>query len=192
MTSSEWLRQYRENHNLDWTNSYSCPLHHYAPRNSSNFHNQDASMLNLRDHWQVLLASNQMIYPKSQLLHSGFPQVHAADEHRRDKLFPNYQRPTTYGYGVATDFRDEPQPLLQYLKERSLYGKLKCSYIINLLIQAHNTIDAIVVDVRLNLMKVNQVCIMIARPSVISKMGVQGKFYRENLAEAVHICCMVV
>ncbi|GAY34535.1 hypothetical protein CUMW_012010 [Citrus unshiu] len=118
MTSSEWLRQYRENHNLDWTNSYSWPLHHYAPRNSGNFHNQDASMLNLRDHWQVPLASNQMIYPESQLLHPGFPQVHAADEHRRDKLFPDYQRPTAYGCGVATDFRDEPQPLLQYLKEK--------------------------------------------------------------------------
>lgn len=118
MTSSEWLRQYRENHNLDWTNSYSWSLHHYAPRNSGNFHNQDASMLNLRDHWQVPLASNQMIYPESQLLHPGFPQVHAADEHRRDKLFPDYQRPTAYGCGVATDFRDEPQPLLQYLKEK--------------------------------------------------------------------------
>lgn len=46
-------------------------------------------------------------------------------------------------------------------RERSLYGKLKCSYIINLLIQAHNTTDAILVDLRLNLMKVNQVCIMI-------------------------------
>lgn len=118
MTSSEWLRQYRENHNLDWTNNYSWPLHHYAPRNSGNFHNQDASMLNLRDQWQVPMASNQMIYPESQLSHPGLPQVHAADEHRRDKLFPDYQRPTAYGCGVATDFRDEPQPLLQYLKER--------------------------------------------------------------------------
>lgn len=43
----------------------------------------------------------------------------------------------------------------------SVYGKLKRPYIINLLIQAHNTTDAILVDLRLNLMKVNQVCIMI-------------------------------
>lgn len=43
----------------------------------------------------------------------------------------------------------------------SIYGKLKCSYVINLLIRAHNTTDAIFVDLRLNLMKVNQVCVMI-------------------------------
>lgn len=118
MTSSEWLRQYRESQNLERTNNNSWPLNFYAPRNSGNFLGQDTSRLNLLDQWQVPLASNQMIYTESPMLHPGFPQVHAADEHRRDKLFPGYQRPTPYGCGGVTDIRDEPQPLLQYLKEK--------------------------------------------------------------------------
>ncbi|KAJ0018645.1 hypothetical protein Pint_10547 [Pistacia integerrima] len=118
MSSSEWLRQYRENQNLDRANSHSWPLHFYAPRNSGNFHGQDASWFDPSNQWLAPLASNQMVYTESTPLHPGLPQVHDADEHRRDKLFHGYQRPPPYGCGVATDFRDEPQPLLQYLKEK--------------------------------------------------------------------------
>ncbi|KAI9198264.1 hypothetical protein LWI28_012754 [Acer negundo] len=121
MSSSEWLRQYRENQNLE---------HFYAPRHPSNFQGQDnnaASRLDPFLQWQApMTTTNQMIYTESQPMQSVFPQVHHfADEHRRDnnsnKLFHGYQRPTPYGgCGAVTDFREEPHPppLLQYLKEK--------------------------------------------------------------------------
>ncbi|XP_044461607.1 protein SMG7L-like isoform X2 [Mangifera indica] len=117
LSSSEWLRQYRENHNLDRAHSHSWPLHFYAPRNSGIVHGQDTSWYDPSNHWQAPSASNQMIYTESTPLHPGYAQVHDLDEHRRDKLFHGYQRAPPYGCGVATDLRDEPQPLLQYLKE---------------------------------------------------------------------------
>ncbi|KAH7568907.1 hypothetical protein ACOSP7_012009 [Xanthoceras sorbifolium] len=119
MTSSEWLRQYRENQNLERANSHSWPLHYYAPRNPGNFQGQDASRFDPFLQWQAPMTTNQMIYTESPLMHSGFQQVQgAADEHKRDKLFHVYQRPTPYGCSAVTDFREEPQPLLHYLKEK--------------------------------------------------------------------------
>ncbi|RVW95864.1 hypothetical protein CK203_025795 [Vitis vinifera] len=53
-------------------------------------------------------------------LHSGSTLVYGVDEQRREKLFHGYQRPFPYGYGAATDLRDEQQQLLQYLKEKEL------------------------------------------------------------------------
>lgn len=38
----------------------------------------------------------------------------------------------------------------------SIYGKLKRPYIINLLIQANNTTDAFLIDLRLNLKKLTK------------------------------------
>jgi hypothetical protein len=117
MTSSEWLRQYRENHNLGQGNSYIWPVHSYAPGNLGNVQDHEASKFGVFDRWGNPMAYNPSVYMESPQLQSALPLVYSADEHR-EKLFHGYQRPSPFGCGAVTDMRIEPQPLLQYLKEK--------------------------------------------------------------------------
>ncbi|XP_010108172.2 protein SMG7L [Morus notabilis] len=99
MTSSEWLRQYRENHAWPW------PSYFYAPGNIGNSDNP--------------LASNPTVHMESPPLYPPFsPDYAAADAQRREKLLYGYLRPSPFVCGAVTDMRSEPQPLLQYLKEK--------------------------------------------------------------------------
>ncbi|XP_022715864.1 protein SMG7L-like isoform X2 [Durio zibethinus] len=118
MTSSEWLRKYRESCNLDQGNGHALPINYYAPGNSRNFPTPDASRYGLFDQYGVPPVSNPTMFTESSILPSGFPLVYGMEEPRREKLFPGYQRPSPYGCGAMTELRDEPQPLLQYLKEK--------------------------------------------------------------------------
>eukprot|EP00257_Ricinus_communis_P013396 XP_015570819.1 protein SMG7L [Ricinus communis] len=114
MTSSEWLRQYRENHNLERTPSHVWPGNAYAAVNTGNLYGNDMSKSGLFEQFGVPLVANPLIYEESSSLHSGFPPGYGTVEHRREKLYHGYQRPSPYGCGAA----NEPQPLLQYLKEK--------------------------------------------------------------------------
>lgn len=119
MTSSEWLRQYRESRNIDRANSYARPINYCAPGNPRNFPTPDASRFGLFDQYGVPSVPNPTIYSESSILHPGFPLGYGVEEPRREKLYHGYQRPSPYGCGGAmTELRDEPQPLLQYLKEK--------------------------------------------------------------------------
>ncbi|XWS12632.1 hypothetical protein CRYUN_Cryun37aG0106700 [Craigia yunnanensis] len=118
ITSSEWLRQYRESRNLDWANNHVRPINYYAPGNPRNFPTPDASRFGLFDQFGVPCVSNPTIYTESSRLHPGFPLVYGVEELRREKQFHGYQRPSPYGCAAVTELRDEPQPLLQYLKEK--------------------------------------------------------------------------
>lgn len=119
MTSSEWLRQYRENHNLGQGNSYIWPVHSYAPENLGNFQDHEASKFGVFDRWGNPMAYKPSVYMESPSpqLQPALPLVYSADDHR-EKLFHGYQRPSPIGCGAVTDMRMEPQPLLQYLKEK--------------------------------------------------------------------------
>ncbi|KAG8634505.1 protein SMG7L isoform X2 [Manihot esculenta] len=95
MTSSEWLRQYRENHNLERTTNHGWPVHLNTAVNTGNFYGHDMSRSGLFNQWGApLAAANPLSY--------------------EERLHPGYQRPSPYGCGVVT----EPEPLLQYLKEK--------------------------------------------------------------------------
>ncbi|XVE51358.1 hypothetical protein DITRI_Ditri02bG0033900 [Diplodiscus trichospermus] len=118
MSSSEWLRQYRESRNLDRANSHAWPVNYYAPGNLRNFPTPDASRFGLFDQYGVPSVSNPTIYTESPVLHPGFPLLYGVEEPRREKLFHGYQRPSPYVCGAVTELRDDPQPLLQYLKEK--------------------------------------------------------------------------
>ncbi|CAK7350571.1 unnamed protein product [Dovyalis caffra] len=111
MTSSEWLRQYRESQNHERSTNHLWPVHSYTIGNTGNFH--DVSRSGLFDQWGTPLASDQYIYEASPQLLPGFPPVYETDD-QRNKFFYGYQRPSPYGCGVV----NEPQPLLQYLKEK--------------------------------------------------------------------------
>ncbi|KAF2297728.1 hypothetical protein GH714_002469 [Hevea brasiliensis] len=115
MTSSEWLRQYRENHNLERTTNHARPVHSYVAVNTGNFYGHDTSRSGLFDQFGAPLAAiNPLIYEERPPLHSGFPSVYGTVDYRREKLYPGYQRPRPYGCGAV----NEPEPLLQYLKEK--------------------------------------------------------------------------
>ncbi|GMI72832.1 hypothetical protein like AT1G28260 [Hibiscus trionum] len=116
MSSSEWLRRYRESRNLVRTNSHAQPINYYAPTNPVPTPN--ASRFGLFDQYGIPSVPNPTIYTESPMLHQGFPFDYGMEEPRREKPFPGYQRPTPYGCGTMTEPRTEPRPLLQYLKEK--------------------------------------------------------------------------
>ncbi|WRX28057.1 DNA/RNA-binding domain [Theobroma cacao] len=118
MTSSEWLRQFRESRNLVRANNHVSPINFFAPGNPRNFPTPDASRFGLFDQYGVPSVSNPTVNTESSIVHPGFPLAYGVDDQRREKLFHGYQRPSPYGCGAVTELRDEPQPLLQYLKER--------------------------------------------------------------------------
>ncbi|XP_061341576.1 nonsense-mediated mRNA decay factor SMG7-like isoform X2 [Gastrolobium bilobum] len=122
MTSSEWLRWYRENYKPEWTNNHMQPTHLNtpAPGNHENFLYHDTYRFNHFDRWGNPLSSNQYIYvepPGPPPLQPGFLSAFGAGEHKAS-LLNNFQRPSPYVHGAVTDMRNEPQSLLEYLKEK--------------------------------------------------------------------------
>lgn len=118
LTSSEWLRQYRENHNLESSYNYAFPSAYYYPGNLGNFYDHDASRFNVFNQLGNPFVPSPAMHTERPPMHPAFPIDYGADDQRREKLFHGYQRPSPYGCGAATDVRNEQQPLLQYLKEK--------------------------------------------------------------------------
>ncbi|XP_057429405.1 nonsense-mediated mRNA decay factor SMG7-like isoform X2 [Lotus japonicus] len=116
MTSSEWLRWYRENHK----HNYMQPtyLNPHGNGNHENFMYHDTYRFDQFDRWGNAVPSNQRVYmepPGPPPLHHGFV---GAGEHKAS-LFNNFQTPIPYGCGGAvTDLRSEPQSLLECLKQK--------------------------------------------------------------------------
>ncbi|XP_020234596.1 protein SMG7L isoform X3 [Cajanus cajan] len=120
MTSSEWLRWYRENYKPQRVNNYMQPTHLNmpGPGNHVNFLYHDAYRFGQFDRWRNPLSSNQYTYmdpPGPPPLQPGF--LSGAGE-RKASGYNNFQRPSPYGCGAVTDLRSEPQSLLESLKEK--------------------------------------------------------------------------
>ncbi|KAH1103063.1 hypothetical protein GLYMA_13G238000v4 [Glycine max] len=120
MTSSEWLRWYRENYKPERTNNYMQPTHLNSPGpgNHVNVPYHDTYRFGQFDRWSNPLPSNQYTYmesPGPPPLQPGF--LSAFGEHK-GSVYNNFQRPTPYACGVVTDPRNEPQSLLECLKEK--------------------------------------------------------------------------
>ncbi|GKV10927.1 hypothetical protein SLEP1_g22231 [Rubroshorea leprosula] len=115
MTSSEWLRQYRESRNIERASSHTWPVNYYAAVNPGNF---PTSPSGLFDQYGIPSAPNTVMHNEPSPLHPGFPHVYGIDEQRRENLFYGYQRPSPYGCGAVTEFGQDPRPILQYLKEK--------------------------------------------------------------------------
>ncbi|XP_062013132.1 nonsense-mediated mRNA decay factor SMG7-like isoform X1 [Rosa rugosa] len=106
MTSSEWLRQYRESHNLE---HHGGPNYVHPPSNLGNLYGYDTPRFHHFNQRGNLAASNPAMRIDDSTLYPGFPL---------DPGFSGYQRTSLYGCGAVTDLRNEQQPLLHYLKER--------------------------------------------------------------------------
>ncbi|KAG5023360.1 hypothetical protein JHK82_019263 [Glycine max] len=120
ITSSEWLRWYRENPPPERVNNNMQPTHLNVPGNHENFLHHDTYRFNQFDQWGNPLSPNQYTYmkpPGPQPLQPGYPCAFGAGEHITNH-FHNFQRPSPYGCGSVTEQRNEPLPLLEYLKER--------------------------------------------------------------------------
>ncbi|CAJ1961704.1 unnamed protein product [Sphenostylis stenocarpa] len=124
MTSSEWLRWYRENYKPERTNNYMQPTHLNTPgpENHVNFLYHDTYSFDQLNRWSNSnsnpLSSNQYTYmepPGPPPLQPGF--LSAFGEHK-GSVYNNFQRPSPYGCGALTDLRNEPQSLLECLKEK--------------------------------------------------------------------------
>ncbi|XP_062095723.1 nonsense-mediated mRNA decay factor SMG7-like [Humulus lupulus] len=125
MSSSEWLRQYRENCNIERGYNHVRPLssYFYAPGNLGNFHNDHGASRSDLDQWGYPLASNPTMQTVTgnPSLYPAYPLDYSAmDFQRREKLLYGYQRPSPYVCGAVTDKINEPQPLLQLLKEKEM------------------------------------------------------------------------
>ncbi|XP_022139980.1 protein SMG7L isoform X2 [Momordica charantia] len=117
MTSSEWLRQYRENHNLERDSSQLMPAPYNASGNLMNFQRNDASRNDYLYQTGSQLGYNQTMNMESPLRHPAFPLAYGTNENQKNMIFHGYERPNLYGCG-ATDLRSEQPPLLLYLKEK--------------------------------------------------------------------------
>ncbi|RDX62394.1 Protein SMG7L, partial [Mucuna pruriens] len=120
MTSSEWLRWYRENYKPERANNYIQPTHLNTPGpgNHVNFLYHDTYKFDQFDRWNNPLSSNQYTYmepPGPPPLQPSF--LSAFGEHK-GSVYNNFQRPSPYGCGALTDLRNEPQSLLECLKEK--------------------------------------------------------------------------
>ncbi|KAK8504021.1 hypothetical protein V6N13_092749 [Hibiscus sabdariffa] len=122
MTSSEWLRRYKESRNLDRANNHARPINYYTPGSpiptpGSPISTPNTSGFGLFDQYGVPSIPNPTIYTESPISHQGFPRVYGMAEPRMEKPFHGYQRPSPYGCGAMTEPRPKPRSLLQYLKE---------------------------------------------------------------------------
>ncbi|KAK7412356.1 hypothetical protein VNO78_03811 [Psophocarpus tetragonolobus] len=120
MTSSEWLRWYRENYKPERTNNYMQPTHLSIPGPEShvNFLCHDTYRFGQFDRWNNPLSSNQYTYmepPGPPPVQPGF--LSAFGEHN-GSVYSNFQRPNPYGCGAVTDLRNQPESLLECLKEK--------------------------------------------------------------------------
>ncbi|TKY59250.1 SMG7L protein [Spatholobus suberectus] len=120
ITSSEWLRWYRENPTPERINNYMQPTHLNAPGNHENFLHHDTYRFNQFDQWGNPLSPNQYTYmkpPAPPPLQPSYPYAFGAGEHLTS-LLHNFERPSPYGCGSVTEQRNESLPLLEYLKEK--------------------------------------------------------------------------
>lgn len=117
MTSSEWLRQYREHQNVDGDGNQVLPAPYNASGNLMNFQRNDTSRYDHLYQTGSQLASNPTMNMESPLRHLAFPSAYGANENQKNMLFHGYERPNLYGCG-ATDLRSEQPPLLLYLKDK--------------------------------------------------------------------------
>lgn len=120
LTSSEWLRWYRENYKPERANNYMQPtyLNTPGPGNHENFLYHDTyNRFDQLDRWGNPLPSNQYTYMESPGPPPFQPGFLGAGEHKAS-VFNNFQRPSPYGCGAVTELRNEPQSLLECLKEK--------------------------------------------------------------------------
>nr|KYP76304.1 Telomerase-binding protein EST1A [Cajanus cajan] len=121
VTSSEWLRWYRENPTPERVNNHMQPSHLNVHGNHENFLHHDSYMFNQFDQWGNALSPNQyspyMKPPGPPPLQPSYSYAFGAGE-QLTNIFHNFQRPSPYGCGSVTEQRNEPLPLLEYLKER--------------------------------------------------------------------------
>ncbi|XP_021908397.1 protein SMG7L, partial [Carica papaya] len=116
LTSSEWLRQYRENHNLIGANSHTRAAH-YLAAGPGNFPACNSSGIGLLDKYGT--PTDPTTNMDSLPFYAGvLPTGHRLVDNRRENLFNGYQRPNMYGCGAMPDLREDPKPLIQYLKEK--------------------------------------------------------------------------
>ncbi|XP_054802332.1 nonsense-mediated mRNA decay factor SMG7-like [Prosopis cineraria] len=119
MTSSEWLRWYRENCTHERANNLMQPTYYNVSRNPENFLYHDPHMFAQFDRWENPLLPKQYTYmeppaPPSTLL-PGFASAMGQQGEQINSGFNNFQRGSPYGCGAV---RNEPQPLIEYLKEK--------------------------------------------------------------------------
>uniref|UniRef100_A0A2P2K148 DNA/RNA-binding domain-containing protein n=1 Tax=Rhizophora mucronata TaxID=61149 RepID=A0A2P2K148_RHIMU len=114
MTSSEWLHQYREHHNLQQPISNAWPAHSYAAGSTRNINGDDITRSHLLDQWASPMSPGPSIYEESQPFPPSFPPIYGTDQQRREKLILGYQRASPYLCGPG----NESASLLQYLKEK--------------------------------------------------------------------------
>ncbi|CAJ2648627.1 unnamed protein product [Trifolium pratense] len=121
MTSSEWLRWYRENHKPEKANNYTQPTYPNipGPGNHENFlYHDNLYRFDQFDRRENPLSyTNQYTYIESPGPPPLQPDFLRAGEHKAS-LYNNYQRPHPFGYGGVTELRNEPQSLLECLKEK--------------------------------------------------------------------------
>ncbi|MED6134224.1 hypothetical protein PIB30_035108 [Stylosanthes scabra] len=127
MSSSEWLRWYRENYKAERTNNYMQPTPVNIPDhgNHGNLLYHENYRFNQFDRWgnPIPLPSNQYTNlepPGPPPLQPGFITCAYGAAEQKASLFNNFQRPRPYGCGAVTDVRNEPMSLLEYLKEKEL------------------------------------------------------------------------
>ncbi|XP_047327699.1 nonsense-mediated mRNA decay factor SMG7-like [Impatiens glandulifera] len=120
LSSSEWLRQYRNRQNLEQGSNVVWPVHHLYTNGLGEYYALDGSKLGFCDGWGNPVSPSQMVYLGNPQNQSG-SLIYGVEEQRREKQINGYQRAIPYGCGaptaeVKTD--EQQQHLLQYLKEK--------------------------------------------------------------------------
>ncbi|MED6135596.1 hypothetical protein PIB30_047981 [Stylosanthes scabra] len=122
ISSSEWLCRYRENDTHEHFNNHMVqPTHLNVVGNHENsFHHDTYRLNNFNQYGQW---GNPIPYHYTYMeppLQPVLPYTFGAAEHSSTNLFNNVQRPSPYGCSgaVTKQLRNEPQLLLEYLKEK--------------------------------------------------------------------------